>query len=371
VAGLYFLDVDGDYASSFVAPGTLAFLGFAPLNAVYNEFSTETTSWAAFAQADVELLPGLTATAGIRWTEDDKEFDYSNHLALVADTLRPLSLAADTLVPIGAFNTDLNGDQAAIDTGMWSAKAALSWAPADDLLYYASWNRGIKAGSFNAPVFALPADEMKFDEEVLDAYEVGAKSSFLRNRLRLNAAAFYYDYENIQAYQLEAFTQVIRNRDGDTAGAEIEIAAVPVEGLDLLLGVSYLDATIEDVSAGFATIDARPQMAPEWNLSGLLRYRWSAFGGTMAVQGDFNFLDEHFFDISNSDVVRQDDYLVANARVSYRTSDGKVEASAFVNNVGDESYATWAYDIAAFAGVIEKSYGMPRWWGVSLRYSIE
>jgi iron complex outermembrane receptor protein len=371
VAGLYFLDVDGDYASSFVAPGTLAFLGLAPLNAVYNEFSTETTSWAAFTQADFEILPGLTATVGIRWTEDDKEFDYSNNLAIVSDTLRPLSFAPDGLVPIGAFNTRLNDDRAAIDKGMWSAKAALSWVPVGDLLYYLSWNRGIKGGSFNAPVFVLPVDEMKFDEEVLDAYEIGMKSSFLRNRLRLNAAAFYYDYGNIQAYQLEGFTQVIRNRDGETAGAEVEIAASPVDGLDLLLGISYLDATIEDVSAGFATIDARPQMAPEWNVSGLFRYRWRALGGTIAVQGDFNFLDEHFFDISNSDVVTQDAYLVGNARLSYRTGDEKVEASAFVNNVGDKAYATWAYDIAAFAGVIEKSYGMPRWWGVSLRYSID
>jgi iron complex outermembrane receptor protein len=370
VAGFYFLDIEGDYKSSFVAPGTIAFLGFAPLNGVYNTFSTDTQSRALFGQLEYDITPAWTITAGLRWTEDDKNFDYLNNLALTADVLNPLPVPPAVLVPIGAFNETMNGDQAKIDAGMWSAKAALNWQSTDDLLYYVSWNRGIKAGSFNAPVFSLPANEMKFDEEVLNAYEIGMKVSLLNNRLRINAATFYYDYDDIQAYQLEGFTQVIRNKDGDSKGAEIEIAATPADNLDMLFGVSYLDATIKDVAAGFVTIDAHPQMAPMWNLSGLLRYQWSAFGGTMALQGDFNYLSKHYFDIANSDVIKQDGYMVGNARLSYRTQDEKWEASAFVRNIDNESYATWAYDIAALTGVIEKSYGMPRWWGISLRYSI-
>lgn len=371
VAGFYYLDIDGDFTTAIAAPPTIAFLGFAPLNAIYNEFTTTTESWAVFGQLEYEITPEWTITAGVRWTEDEKGIDYTNNLVLLPDTLAPLDVPLAGLVPIGAFNETVNGDLAKNDKGMWSAKAALNWQPTDEVLYYLSWNRGIKAGSFNAPVFALPANETKFDEEILNAYEFGIKSFLFDNQLRLNAAVFYYDYTDIQAYQLEGFTQIIRNKDGDSKGAELEIAASPVENLNMLLSVSYLDATIEDVSAGFVTIDARPQMAPKWNLSGLLRYQWSAFGGTMAVQGDFNYLSRHYFDIANSDVIKQNGYTIGNARLSYLTQDGKWEASAFVKNIGNRDHANWAYDIAAFTGNIEKTYGAPRWWGISLRYAID
>lgn len=369
VAGLYFLDINGDYKSSFVVPGILGFLGFAPLNTIYNEFSTDTQSWAIFGQVEYEIAPEWTFTAGLRWTEDKKTHDYVNNLVAVPDVLQPLNIPLGSLVPIGVFNQAVNGDLAKIDKGMWSAKVALNWQPTDDLLYYVSWNRGVKAGSFNAPAFALPADQMKFGEETLDAFEVGFKASLLDDQVRFNGAVFYYHYGDVQAFQLESFTQVISNKDGNTKGAEIEITVSPVENLDLLFGASYLDATIKDVAAGFVTINARPQMAPKWNLSGLFRYQWNAFGGTMALLGDFNYLSSHFFDLVNSEVVKQSGYVVGNLRLSYLTANENWELSVFVNNIGDKDYATWAYDIAGSFGIVEKTYGQPRWWGVSLRYA--
>ncbi|WP_417594644.1 TonB-dependent receptor [Parasphingorhabdus sp.] len=370
VVGGYFLDIDGEYKSTFVAPFTVAAVVSPAFNAIYNEFETDTQSWALFGQADLKITPQLTLTAGLRWTKEEKKHFFSNNAVNVPDVLDPLTVPLDGLLPIGAFNPTLNGEDALIDDDFWSAKAALTWKPTDDMMYYASWNRGVKAGSFNAPVFTLPASEMKFANEVLDAYELGFKASFFDNKLRLNGAVFYYDYGNIQAYQLEGFTQILRNKDGNTKGAEIEIAASPSNNLDFLLGVSYLDAVINDVSAGLSTINARPQMTPKWNVSGLARYQWDAFGGTMSAVGDFVYLDDHYFDIANSDVVKQKGYLVGNLRLSYRTLDERWELSAFVDNIGDKSYATWAYDIAAFAGVIEKTYAKPRWWGVSLRYAL-
>jgi iron complex outermembrane recepter protein len=63
-----------------------------------------------------------------------------------------------------------------------------------ELMIYASYNRGFKSGGFNGQ---SPTDD-PFLPEKLDAYEVGEKADLLGNHLRINAAAFYYDYTNIQ-----------------------------------------------------------------------------------------------------------------------------------------------------------------------------
>lgn len=370
VLGGYFLDIGGAYQSNFVAPQVVAFAIDPAFNSVFNEFELDTRSYALFGQVDYVLTPGLTLTGGLRWTYERKTFSYVNNAAVTPDILNPYEVDPSSLFPIGVFNEPLNGKDARFRDSFWSAKLALSYRPTEDWLVYASWNRGVKAGSFNAPVFLLPPDEMKFGNEVLDAYEIGFKSNLADRRIRFNATAFYYDYADIQAYQLEGFTQVIRNKDGRTKGAEVELGLEPGGGLSFLLGASYLDARIRNVSAGTAILDARPQMSPEWNLSGFARYKWDMPGGEMAVSGDFNYVAKHFFDLSNADVVRQKAYFVANARISYQSENGW-ELAAYVRNIGDRFYATWAYDIAAFAGVIEKTYARPRTWGISLRYAFE
>lgn len=372
MGGLYFLDIEGDYHATFALPGVLSFLGFAPLNGIYNELQVDTQSWSIFGQADIEMSPEWTLTGGFRWTQEKKEVDYANFGAILPDLNDPLNVPRGFLAPLGAFNENLNGDLAKIDDGLWSAKAALSWQPTDDLLLFASWNRGVKGGSFNSPVFsfALTPDEMRFDEEVLNAFEAGFKADLFDNRLRVNASGFFYDYTDIQAYQLEVVTNVVDNKQGETKGAEIEVTASPVENLELMVGASYLDAVIEDVSAGLVVIDARPQMAPKWNVSGMARYEWQVPGGSLAILGDFTYLSQHFFDLSNAEVVRQEGYIVGNARLGFQSENEQWEAYAFVRNIGDTEYATWAYDLAGIAGFAEKTYGRPRWWGVGLRYSL-
>src|SRR5690606_29822141 len=73
-------------------------------------------------------------------------------------------------------------------------RLALDYDATDDLLLYATYNRGFKSGNFNNTSFTVPP----FGPEIVDAYEVGFKSELMDRRVRLNSSIFYYDYKGIQ-----------------------------------------------------------------------------------------------------------------------------------------------------------------------------
>src|SRR5699024_1536988 len=68
-----------------------------------------------------------------------------------------------------------------------------------DMLLYATYSKGFKAGGFSAT--STPST---FGPEEVDAFEVGLKSRLLDNTLELNVAAFYMEYEGLQETTFDA-----------------------------------------------------------------------------------------------------------------------------------------------------------------------
>src|SRR3546814_13947017 len=87
----------------------------------------------------------------------------------------------------------------------FTGKFGLTWAPSSDQTYYASFSRGIKGVGFNngfsafGTLAANVATLGPVGQEVLDAFELGAKNRFFDRRLSVNTALFYYQYEGKQA----------------------------------------------------------------------------------------------------------------------------------------------------------------------------
>lgn len=408
VGGAFYLNIDGDFTNGGVAGNFFAAAfpgfglgGFTTLG-LNNPFQTETESYAVFGQMEYDLSERFTLIAGLRWTREKKDMDFRQYFAEFATTDNDDVLTNDALGLGGAiwtFNKNevtnepggpafgypvITGDpdDAEIDDDLITAKIGLDWAVNDDMLAYASYNRGIKSGGFNAPLDATlfydgtkDASDMQFDEEVLNAYEVGFKWTFADGLARLNGAAYYYDYQDYQAFALESLTTYVFNTDAESYGMELELQAAPITGLDLMLGVGWIDNTVEDA---YREVDGRPVdreavMTPEWNVNGLARYEWDALSGVVAVQGDFTYMDEHYFQLKNSPVGTEDSYTIYNTRVSYTGGSGNWTVTGFVNNVTDEEYRQMVFDLAGEPavggfGMYESSFGLPRWWGVSYRY---
>lgn len=349
-AGVFYLDYDVKGSQSRCAPGTCD----ANRPPVLYDLATE--SYAVFANADIRLTDMFSVTLGLRYTQEDKEYDLDNQ---------------DTGL---VFNTTTVGDLAKIDEDNVDFNARLNWTPSEDLLVYAGISRGHKAGLFNlgftARASAIPG--IPVDDETLTAYEVGFKSDWLDGRARLNGAVFHYDYEDSQAFQFDGTTLSAQafNSDAKITGAELELAVTPVEGLLFMANATYMDAKLKDVILfGLQQVDTQMPLTPEWQVKMLARYQWPApWGGRLELQGDWSWFDDQYFDSFNSPSHFESSYSIVNARVSWLSDDAKWRVSVFGENVTDTRYRTFSFDLA-FLGFSTDVYGKPSWYGGSVSYN--
>jgi len=368
VGGLYYLGLDIDDSNGAI---TDPFFGPASTPGaeagIYNPYTSELDSYSAFGEIDYSLTESLNLILGVRYIEDEKDFEYKSDLVEYLNPDQRNYNAKDNIVDLFSFAEY----KASRKDEEWSGRAVLNWNLDDDLMLYGSWNRGVRGGGYNAPIFPLnpPLDyndaTMSYDPEILYSYEIGFKSTIMDGLARLNGAAYYYDYQDYQAFYITGIDTITFNTDATSSGAELELQASPVEGLDVLLGVSYNDIDVE-LPGG----DVPSVVSPEWNLNAMLRYEWPMFGGYVAAQADAVYIDTVYFALTGAETVEQDGYTVANVSLSYTTEDRRWMARAFVDNVGDKEYLVQTFDLSGeVLGMTEQYYGRPQWWGVSLQYN--
>jgi iron complex outermembrane receptor protein len=410
VAGAFYLNIDGDFSNGGAASNffAAAFPGFGLDDpsidglGLISPFTTETESYAVFGQLEFDLSDTVTLTTGLRWSNEQKEVDFKQYAAIFEspDSANVAVEDAFGVGPLWAFGPDgVNNDgavlsgfaidpvigdpgDAEIDVDSVTAKLGLDWHANEDTLIYVSFNRGVKAGGFNAPIDAtnfydgsLDPSQMQFDEEVLDAYETGFKWTFADGLARLNGSVYYYDYQDYQAFALDSLTTFVFNTDATSKGMELELQASPTEGLDILFGVGYIDNNVEDAyrRPDGSFVDRDAVVTPDLNVNGMIRYEWGVGSGMLAAQYDFTYLGDHFFQLKNSPVAEEDGYAISNVRLTYTGGDDKWSVTGFVNNVTDEENRLMVFDLAGTPaqggfGLAENFYGPPRWWGVSFNY---
>ncbi|MFV0277252.1 MAG: TonB-dependent receptor, partial [Parahaliea sp.] len=157
----------------------------------------ESTTAAAFVQADYELTERQTLTFGGRYSRVEKDYEFVS------------SAVAHTTADDGWDNV--------------SGKLAWNFQYDDDIMYYASWTQGFRSGGYTGRPNIPELVGIPTDDETVDSYELGLKSYWLDRRLRLNLAAFYNDYSDLQVAtqvfleSVNRFTTV----DGNVGGADI------------------------------------------------------------------------------------------------------------------------------------------------------
>lgn len=390
VLGFYYLDININDSNGAKATDLFAAL-FGPVdavgfNGVRNPYSLDTRSWSVFGQLEYRLTPTVTVIGGLRYIDEKKDYIYEDFVALFPEDISSgLDPRIVNLDPPASFAGDRH------DTNI-SARAQINWKPADSVLTYASWNRGVKSGGFNAPLLPTPIfltpEFMTYDPEKLDAYEVGVKLDL--GRARINAAAYYYDYKQCQAFSILGLDTFTLNADCENKGFEVELEGSAVDGLDYHFGIGYTDATVEDIPG--VTIDAitpagtlpaiipggeqRPVQTPKWNLNGLLRYEVPvADMGSVAFQVDGLYRSEHFFALTNFNASRENGYFVGNASVTWIAPNENWSVRGFVQNFTDEEYLLQTFDLSGslsnggLFGLVEQYFARPRMYGVNLNVS--
>ena len=374
--GLYYLNIDNNVDSeydldiSFFVDGT----DFGQYINTGSQSSTiDSQSWALFAHSEYALTPQLSVIGAVRYTDDTRDLVY-NVLDVETDVVDLFGFGAGAVF-VNNDDSNLNNPASMprLEFENWSAKAQLEWKPTDSTLVYAGYNRGHKAGNWRLPIGGFPdLAGLPHDDEVLSTVEGGIKTSFANDRVRLNIAAFYYDYDDYQAFTVDAssgnlatFDLKIINVDATAKGVEFELSALPFDGLQLLLGASIMDSEVSNVALpGGRVVDTELPYAPGFAANGMARYGWDAFGGEIFVQGEFNYSGDFCFTVLCAPLDLEDSYLVGNIRAGYVPPSEKWRVTGFVNNVGDTKYRLYALD-AAGLGIANNSFANPRWYGVT------
>ncbi len=373
VAGVFYLNIDTDSDNGLKAPansilGTFAF----PLD-VGVVASLETDSYSLFGQYEYDLTDRLTAIAGLRLIREEKDFDVGigffpssgNNTVNSGDFIPNFTGAGDPFF----FDDDTSDD-------LWAGKLQLDYQATEDLLIYGGINRGVKAGSFNAPLLGSYLGSggdasLPYDEEELLAYEVGFKSTLGDGIGRLNGAFYYYDYTDYQAFLFVGVGGVVINADAESYGAELELQLTPAAGLDLIFSGSWLDSEVKDLplrsGSPLPPVDVQPTYAPEVQLMAVARYTWDGLGGIMTVQADASYSSDYYYNLRNFDADEFEEYTLSNALISWQSQDGTWTLTGAVRNLTDERAGIQGFDLATLCGCNEVSYRAPREYTVGLR----
>jgi iron complex outermembrane receptor protein len=293
-----------------------------------------------YGQGTLVAWEKLDLTAGLRVDYEDKD-------AILQNSYSPVIMPATRL--------DANDDFVQV-----SPQFSLAYHLQENHTAYATVSHGFKAGGFNA---SSPAGDESYGEETTWSYEIGAKSRFLDDRLLVNLAFFYINWDDLQ---LNLPTGVpgqyyISNAGGaDSKGVELELKARPLAGWDIFGSVGYTDARFlsgataghTDAMGNASVVDVggeRLIYTPEFTANGGMQYTYQVCRqaalyarAEVAVYGDFYY--------NPLNTAGQDTYSLANFRAGVRGKNWFAEG--WVRNAFDEEYVPIAFEFpnGAFGG---------------------
>jgi iron complex outermembrane recepter protein len=380
---------------------------------IYNQSSE---NWALFTHNIFNITDELSLTLGARYTHERKEMDaqFNNNNTicpaqqaalgplLANPALGPLAGALITLTCTGNSSVQLNGlnieDQ--FSESEWTGTAVLSWKPTPQLMTYASYSKGYKAGGYNldrsdlggpngvfGPRSNADAAGLRFEPEKVDAYELGFKLNL--KRFNLNAALFRQEFKTFQLNTFNGSIFIVQNiascgndlngADADNSlatgactgktkagvisqGIELEAAMYPAPNLAITAGYTYADTHYRNNLVGSSAGEALSPalfLLPGQNLSNApenvvtTSLSFTPDIGSSGLSGLF-YVDSRFTSDFNtgSDLFpekAQDSFFVVNARVGIRGPGQRWALEFWGQNVFDVKYQQVAFN-APFQG---------------------
>lgn len=345
----------------------------------------ETTNYAVFGQLDWNITDTVTVTAGLRFSDEEKKFSLLGPIA-TAGAFDPASLDDSLsyfppLVPLQKL------PRASWES--WTPKLGINWQATEDIMAYMSFSKGFKSGGHNA---IGGVGDPAFDPEKVSSWEVGVKSELLDNRVRMNGALFYYDYQNLQVrIPGPPGTTFIQNAaEAEIYGGEIELQVVPTDNLRLTAALSLLHSEYKDYTQGEdnpvaasgclgGNYDTATQIcdlsgnrlnrAPEVSYSVNIEYDFLLSNNALLTPRlSYQYEGELFYTEQNIDSDAHDGWESLNGRLTYTTGDGQTELSLFAKNLTDDRHYTHIIPIGANS--VASGVSQPRTFGAefSVRY---
>ena len=374
VAGLYYLHITSHAIAGLkfpvgsIVPGAPFDLG--------TDADLDTNSYSAFGQVDWRFAPKLGLILGARLTQEQKEYKFYQGIWATTDSRQAQVGTAAIIGPVIGPDGPVPYANSRGQT-LWAGKAQLEYRPAGDLLFYAGINRGVKAGSYNAELaggLPVPTTLIPYKPEVLVSTEVGFKSTLLERKLRVNVAAFHYNYEDYQGFLFTGVSGVVINRDAQTNGVEGSIEANPLKGLEIVLGASYIHALVYNVplltgGVDVPTRDVQPTYSPPAQANLLLKYAHEVpGGGTLTERFDVVYSDRFYYNLRNFTADQFPQYYKLGLGADWASADEHWQVGLDIQNLTNRRIGNVGFDLASLCGCNDVSYQPPRLYSLNLHY---
>ena len=311
-------------------------------------------NYAFFGQLNWRPSDLTTVSMGLRYVSEEMSTEVKDFAAAT-----PITYVADD-------------DDNAV-TGKISVQHSLN----NDSMIFGSYTRGHKAQAYDITAgFNQYNADNPIKSESADAFEIGLKKSLLDKRMQLNVTAFHATYDDFQVQTAITSGPTIIFRKAnvgelETSGIELDSQVLLSEEFSLIFNAAFIDAVVNDYRgaqcyrdqtetqgciADFQTVDGGDlPNSPDWKYTVALQYE----KGLSNLPFDFyaNALyvwqDEIQFGLSQSPVLREDSYGIANLRMGIVDKNDRYEVAAFVNNVFDKSYRSELIDFGVLFGNVE------------------
>jgi iron complex outermembrane recepter protein len=382
-------------AGGTAAQAACAAAGAAPFGPILADqrFTLSRPSTAIYGEAAYDVTESFTVTLGLRYTWD--KVRYSDGRTLLFDLAGTGAIAS--LVP---YSFPLDPGLPAVNerrsTGELTGRLVLDYRFADDVLGYASYSRGYRAGTFNGLAYQDVSQVYFLEPEKVNAFELGLKTRFAEDRVQLNMAGFFYDYSNQQIAQIIGATSFLRSANGRVFGFEAELAAQVAGPLRIDAAMGYLNTkyrgnSIDPTNPASLTLDIngnRFPNAPELTFSaGFDLTAYEQGPHRITLRGDTQYMGRYYFDPFGSygqdpcDTPRagtlvlqatpeiacgNPGYWLFNARATY-SYDERLSFSLWGRNLSNKFYYVYGLNLNAFY----QDYftrGAPRTWGVEATF---
>jgi iron complex outermembrane recepter protein len=354
VAGLYYFQEDYEIDQTLnlgadFCPLTGAFAAACAAgdqdNANPAFFEQDAESLAAFVQATFHVTEKFDITAGLRYTDDEK-----NGSLLVA----PNNVVTGSLFG-AAEDKILKFDDTQTN---WMLNARYFFTP--DIMGFATASTGYKSGGLNSLMTkgGLTEAQRLFDSEEVTNYELGLKTTLLDGAMIANITAYRTDIENFQDRSFKDLTFVIANAgELRQQGIELDVQYQPMQEWFISMGYAYLDSeflsydngsTLPGIAGTQDLSGTANRYSPEHQLN--LASQWTQSLGDTGmewfVRGEVMWTDDANVGSTsnNNPQTIQDAYSLVNLRAGLASEDGVWSTSVFVENVADEEYCVGMYD---------------------------
>jgi len=364
-------------------------------------------SYAFFGDLNWHVTEALTLGAGVRWTDETKEWTGRPQASVEAitggssweDFGEPLDLA-DFNRSDWPGNAGVRSDEESWSEPTYTARIGYQFT--DDINSYLRYDRGFKSGGYNdqtgTATVILDAFLAPYDPEFADSYEAGLKTTWLEGRLRLNTALFYVEYTDAQRALVTLVcvpndavandtcpgaavgtqfqeTRFFNAADVTVQGVELEGTAAVTDRFTLSANVSYNDGEYDKFEADTngdgvndVFLSGLPlTRTPEWKYGVQGLYSFEAIGGQFDLYGSVAYEDANVFYYSEfrpefNSVL--DERTLLDASITYTSGEGNWFVRAFGNNLTDERYRIASQVVAGLW--THSQFGAPRNYGLQL-----